>query len=64
MTISELIAELTKVQASHGDLKILNVDPNEGYVSDVDEVIVAVAEDEQYPVLWNMPAGFKFVEIR
>lgn len=62
MTITELIKKLEGFRAEHGDLEVLMHDTYEGTVRDCDEPVVRVAQEDQYPTSWNMPAGFTFVQ--
>ncbi len=48
LTIHSLIAELTKIQAEHGDLPVVLVDANTGWPFKLDAEHLAVNEDSYF----------------
>ena len=64
MKTSEMIAKLQTIQAEHGDIEVMfqDVESCAGPWS-ATSACVEVAGEDQYPEDWNMPEGFKFVEI-
>ena len=63
MTISELILRLERARAYHGDLPVM-FENDGGDVWSVEIANVAIAEEDQYPLDWNMPEGFKFFKLQ
>jgi hypothetical protein len=66
MVLSELIAKLTALQATHGpDVSVMLTDTEgSGSQYSVNCVDIEVVTDEDsYPEEWNMPTGFTFVNI-
>lgn len=65
MTIIELANKLKAIYDQHGDIEVMFTDPNSGQGPfAVGEVAQQTVEDEfDYPEDFNMPVGFKFVEL-
>lgn len=64
MTIFELATKLKAIYDEHGDIEVFFAGPNmdnEPYC--VGRTEVRVAEEDDYPEDFNMPAGYKFVEL-
>lgn len=64
MTIFELATKLKAIYDEHGDIEVFFAGPNmdtEPY--SVGRTEVRVAEEDEYPKDFNMPAGYKFVEL-
>ena len=64
MKILELANQLKAIYDTHGDIEVMFTDPNHN--NDTYSVDVArprVAEKGEFPKDWDMPAGFKFVEL-
>ena len=65
MKISSVIRELEKIQKKEGDIEVMFDDPQGNYGPwAVGSVNFRVAEEEEYPEEFDMPEGFKFVEIK
>jgi hypothetical protein len=64
MKLARMITELQKLMDEHGpDTDVLlSGDDDRGPMS-VGSVKLSVAEQDEYPKDWNMPGGFKFVEV-
>lgn len=58
MNLTGLIARLSQLVAEHGDLPV-----HDTAHFLVDDVFIRVAEKDQFPEDWNMPEGYKFVQI-
>lgn len=64
MKISEVIDRLEKIKAENGDIEVMFTDPNSsGGPFGVTSVSFEVAEEDQYPEEFDMPEGFKFVDL-
>ena len=65
ITVSQLIAKLEKLQEEHGDIDVM-IDPQVGFdgpwAAD-DATFREVESDEDYPEEYDMPAGYKYIEI-
>jgi len=62
MKLHELISKLNEIAADQGDLDVLvNIDYQTQQTPC--NPTVQIAEENQYPADWNMPEGFKFVEL-
>lgn len=65
MKISQLMERLAKLQKIHGDIDVMFSDSEGESVWSAESAEVEVVEDDnQYPKDWNMPKGFRYVEIR
>jgi len=64
MTILELANQLKAIYDLHGDIEVFFTDPNsdQGPFA-VGSTDFRVAEEDEYPEDFNMPAGYKFVEL-
>jgi hypothetical protein len=65
MTVSQLIKQLEKLQEEHGDIDVM-IDPqiNMDGPWAVDDVTFREVEDDQcYPEEYDMPGGYKYLEI-
>jgi hypothetical protein len=62
MKISQLIKKLESLQKKHGNVDAMFYADNDGTFS-VERVEFRVAEEDEYPEDWNMPAGTEFVQI-
>ncbi len=64
MTILELANQLKAVYDLHGDIEVFFTDPNSNQgpfaVGNTD---LRVAEEDEFPKSFNMPAGYTFVEL-
>lgn len=64
MKILELANKLKAIYDKHGDIDVMFTDPNEDETFAVELVrFIEVEDDDQYPEEYEMPAGFKFVEL-
>ena len=63
MTILELANRLKAIWEVHGDIPVMFTDPNSGSTYEAFTIKHRVAEEDQYPEEWDMPAGFEFVDI-
>jgi hypothetical protein len=63
MTVLELAERLRAIWEENGDIPVMFTDPNKGSTFEVFTVRHRVAEEDQYPEEWNMPAGFEFIDI-
>ena len=64
MKIFELATKLKAIYDEHGDIEVFFAGPNmdpEPYC--VERAVVTVAEEDDFPEDYNMPAGYKFVEL-
>ena len=61
MKINALIKKLEKIREKHGNLEVMVCDEN-GRITSPDSV-KAVVSDGSYPDEWEMPEGFKFVQV-
>jgi hypothetical protein len=64
MKIFELAVKLKEIYDQHGDIEVFFAGPNmdsEPYCVERTEVVVA--EEDEFPEDYNMPAGYKFVEL-
>ena len=66
MKIFELAEKLKAIYDEHGDVEVLFSGPN--HDQDPYEVgrvgIVVVEDEDEYPEDYNMPVGFKFVNLQ
>ncbi len=62
MTIDDLIENLQSFKAVHGNLEVLLRNTNNGTIRDCPEPTVRVVDQDEFPLNWNMPAGFTFVQ--
>jgi len=64
MTILELANQLKAIYDLHGDIEVFFTDPNsnQGPFA-VGNTEFRVAEEDEYPKHYNMPAGYTFVEL-
>lgn len=60
MNISELIAKLEKMRSEHGELDVF-FRTDDGDVWSVGGGYVHEAEEDEFPLDWNIPAGYTFV---
>jgi hypothetical protein len=64
MKIFELAVQLKAIYDEHGDIDVFFRGPNmDTSPYDVGRAQVTVAEEDEYPKDFNMPAGYKFVEL-
>lgn len=64
MKIFELAEKLKAIYDQHGDIDVHFAGPNmDQDPYSVERAVVVVAEDGDYPDEYNMPAGYKFVEL-
>ena len=64
MKIFELAERLKAIYDEHGDIEVFFAGPNmdtEPYC--VERAKVIVAEEDEFPEDYDMPAGYKFVEL-
>lgn len=61
MKIDALIKKLEKIREKQGNIHVLVCD-DDGRITSPDSVKVVVSEGE-YPDHWDMPEGFKFVQV-
>mgnify|MGYP000163973499 CR=1 FL=1 len=66
MKIFELAEKLKAIYDEHGDVEVLFSGPNRDQDPyEVGRVGIVVVEDEdEYPEDYNMPVGFKFVNLQ
>ncbi len=66
MKIFELAKKLKAIYDEHGDVEVLFSGPNRDQDPyEVGRVGIVVVEDEdEYPEDYNMPVGFKFVNLQ
>ena len=66
MKIFELAEKLKAIYDEHGDVEVLFSGPNHDQNPyEVGRVGIVVVEDEdEYPEDYNMPVGFKFVNLQ
>jgi len=66
MKIFELAEKLKAIYDEHGDVEVLFSGPNRDLDPyEVGRVGIVVVEDEdEYPEDYNMPVGFKFVNLQ
>lgn len=63
--VSELIEQLQELREKHGDVDVM-IDPQincAGPWTADKAVFREVEDDEDYPEDYNMPAGYKYIEI-
>ena len=64
MTILELANQLRAIYDLHGNIEVFFTDPNSNQgpfaVGNTD---LRVAEEDEFPKSFNMPAGYTFVEL-
>lgn len=58
MNLSELIAKLKQIEATHGDLPV-----HDTAHFLVENVRVITATKDEFPEDWNMPEGYQFIQI-
>lgn len=65
LKIKQLISRLEKIEAKHGNIVVMFTDPNndDGPYT-VSSATSQVAEEDEFPDSFNMPAGFKYVLLR
>lgn len=63
MKISKVLKQLEKLQKKHGDVEVMFSDPNSDSVYSVESVGFRVAEEDEFDEDWNMPEGYKFVDL-
>jgi hypothetical protein len=64
MKILELANQLKAIYDKHGDIEVMFTDPNNNNATySVGRAAARVAEKGEFPKDWDMPAGFKFVEL-
>ena len=65
MTILELANQLKAIYDKHGDIDVLFTDPNsrDGPFAVCEVNPIEVEDDDDFPEDFNMPKGFKFVEL-
>jgi hypothetical protein len=64
MKIFELATKLKAIYDEHGDIEVFFTDPNSDQGPfQVSQVTQCKAEKNEYPKDYNMPAGYKFVEL-
>lgn len=63
MKISALIKKLEKLQEKHGNVDVMAQDLNSDSVWSIGSAKFNVAEEDDYPEDWDMPAGYKFIMI-
>ncbi len=64
MKILELANQLKAIYDKHGDIEVMFTDPNNNNDTySVGGATTRVAEKDEFPKNWDMPAGFKFVEL-
>lgn len=64
MKILELANQLKAIYDTHGNIEVMFTDPNNNNDTySVGGATTRVAEKGEFPKDWDMPAGFKFVEL-
>lgn len=64
MTILELANALKAIYDQHGDVTVMFSGPNDDLSPySVGRVNFQIAEEDEFDPDWNMPAGFKFVQL-
>ena len=64
MKILELATKLKAIYDEQGDIDVLFTDPNSNQGPfEVGNTEFRVAEEDEYPKSYNMPEGYKFVEL-
>jgi len=63
MTILELANKLKAIYDEHGDIEVMFQDPNHDGPYEAGRAQVRVAEEDEFPEDYKMPAGFTFVMI-
>ena len=64
MKIFELAEQLKAIYDQQGNIEVFFRDPNSNQGPfEVGQVAQREAEEDEFPNSWNMPAGFKFVEL-
>ena len=64
MKLGQMIAQMQKLMDEHGpDIDVLLSDNDDRGPMEVASVNLSIAEQDQYPKDWNMPAGFAFIEV-
>jgi hypothetical protein len=63
MKVQSLIQKLEKLQIEHGNVDVM-FEERDSCLTLVDWVEYRLVEsDNEYPKDWNMPAGFKFIQL-
>lgn len=62
MKISDMINKLEALKEQHGDVDVL-INAPDGMFEANKPTFCEVEEDDEYPKSWNMPKGFRFVQI-
>lgn len=64
MKIFELAVQLKAIYDEHGDIDVMFTDPNSNQGPfEVGSTEFRVAEEDEFPKSFKMPAGYKFVEL-
>jgi hypothetical protein len=64
MKILELANQLKAIYDTHGDIEVMFTNPNDNNDTfSIGGTTVRVAQQGEFPKEWDMPAGFKFVEL-
>jgi hypothetical protein len=63
MKVSQLITKLEKLKAEHGDLDVMITSKDGDPTAFVGVGIGEVEDDDDFPKDWNMPKGFKWIDI-
>ena len=64
MKILELANKLKAIYDQHGDIEVMFTDPNEDDTFAVELVrFTEVENDDDFPEDYDMPKGFKFVDL-
>ena len=64
MKILELANQLKAIYDKHGDIEVMFTNPNDNNDTfSIGGTTVRVAQQGEFPKEWDMPAGFKFVEL-
>ena len=60
MKATQLISELQKLCAEHGDIDVM-AESEDGGITLADVVSFREVEEGEYPPDWNMPVGYRFI---
>ena len=63
MKLSKLIAQLQEIEKQHGDSEVFHRGSTGRELFSVELAYHRVAEQDEYPKVYRMPEGFKFVLI-
>ena len=64
MNILELANKLKAIYDKHGDIDVMFTNPNDDQTFAVELVqFTKVQDDDQFPEEYDMPKGFKFVDL-